>query len=39
MQELFIQVKDNLGFVLVCILIVTALSLLAKLAERFMPEK
>ncbi len=39
MQELITQIKDNLGFVLVCIVIVAALSALAKLAERFMPEK
>ena len=39
MQELFIQLKDNLGFVLVCGIIVAALSLLAKFTERFMPEK
>lgn len=39
MQELLIQIRDNLGFVLVCIAIVAALSLLAKFTERFMPEK
>ena len=39
MQELFLQLRENLGFVAVCILIVAALSLLARLAERFLPEK
>ena len=39
MQELILQIRDNLSFVVVCILIVAALSLLARLAERFMPEK
>ena len=39
MKELFVQVRDNLGFVAVCIAIVAALSLLAKLAERFFPQK
>ena len=38
MQELLVQVKENLGFVLVCITIVAALSLAAKFSERFMNE-
>ena len=38
MQELLVQVKENLGFVLVCIAIVAALSLTAKISERFMKE-
>lgn len=38
MQELMTQIKDNLGFVLVCVLIVAALSVLAKLAEHRMAE-
>ena len=38
MQELLIQVKENLGFVLVCIIIVAALSMTAKFSERFMAE-
>ena len=38
MQGLLVQLKDNLGFVLVCIAIVAALSLAAKLSERFMKE-
>ncbi len=32
-----IQIKNNFSFLLVCILIVAALALLAKLAERFLP--
>ena len=39
MQELITQIKDNLGFVVVCAIIVAALSLLAKQAERYMPER
>ena len=39
MQNLLTDLKENTGFVLVCILIVAGLSLLAKLAERFMAEK
>jgi len=38
MQDLFMQIKENLGFVAVCIVIVASLSLLAKFAERHMPE-
>lgn len=39
MEKLFAQVRDNLSFVLVCIAVVVALALLARLAERFLPEK
>ena len=39
MQNLLTDLKENVGFVLVCILIVAGLSMLAKLAERFMAEK
>ena len=39
MKKLFSDVCDNLGFVLICVLIVVALALLAKLAERLLPEK
>ena len=39
MQELLTQLKENLGFVLVCILIVAALALASRFAERFMSEK
>ena len=39
MQELIVQLKDNLSFVVVCVAILVALSLLAKFAERFMSEK
>ena len=35
MSELLAQAKDNLGFILVCILIIAGLSLLSRLAERF----
>ena len=38
MQVLITQLKDNLTFVLVCIIIVAALSLAAKFSERFMKE-
>ena len=38
MQGLITQLKDNLTFVLVCIIIVAALSLAAKFSERFMKE-
>ena len=38
MQVLLTQLLDNLGFVLVCIAIVAALSLAAKFSERFMKE-
>jgi riboflavin transporter FmnP len=39
MQELLMQIRDNLSFVIVCILILAALSLAARFAENFMPEK
>ena len=39
MQELLMQIRDNLSFVIVCILILAALSLAARFAEKFMPEK
>ncbi len=39
MNPLFALVRENLSFVLVCIAIVAALSLLAKFAERFFPQK
>ena len=39
MKKLLSDVCDNLGFVLICVLIVVALALLAKLAERLLPEK
>ena len=35
MTELLNQAKDNLGFILMCIAIVVALSLLSKFAEKF----
>lgn len=38
MQELLTQLKENLGFVLVCIAIVAALSLTAKFSEHYMKE-
>ena len=31
--------KENLGFVIVCVIIVTALALMAKVVERFLPER
>jgi len=39
MTELLTQAKENLSFVLMCILIVVALSLLSRLAEKFFPQK
>ena len=38
MNGLWSQILENLGFVLVCGAIIVALALLAKLAERFMPD-
>ena len=39
MTQLLTQAKENLGFILMCVLIVTALSLLSRFAERFFPQK
>ena len=39
MGKLWSQILENLGFVGMCILIVAGLSLLARLAERYLPEK
>ena len=39
MTELLTQAKENLSFVLTCILIVVALSLLSKFAEKFFAQK
>ena len=39
MSELLTQAKDNLSFILVCILIIAGLSLLSRLAERFIVRK
>ena len=39
MRNLLSEIQKNLTFFLVCIAIVVALALLARLAERFMPEK
>ena len=39
MTELLTQAKENLSFILMCILIVVALSLLSKFAEKFFPQK
>ena len=39
MNNLWSQIQENLTFVLVCIVIIAALALLARLAEHFMPEK
>ena len=38
LPELWQQVLDNLGFITVCIAIVAALGLFARVTERFMPE-
>ena len=39
MNGLLAQVLDNLGFVVMCIAVITALALLAKFSERFFPTK
>ena len=39
MTQLLTQAKENLSFVLMCIVIVTALSLLSRFAEKFFPQK
>lgn len=39
MNSLAQQILDNLGFVIVCILIVTALAVLAKFTEQYFPDK
>ena len=39
MTTLWTQILDNLTFVLMCIAIIVGLALLAKFAERFLPEK
>lgn len=39
MNGLWSQILENLGFVAMCIVIITALALLAKFSERFFPEK
>ena len=39
MTGLWTQIMENVGFVAMCIVIITALSLLAKFSERFFPEK
>ena len=38
MEKLWTQILDNLSFVAICILIIAALSFLAKLAQRWLPE-
>ena len=38
MSGLWAQILENLSFILCCVAIVVGLALLAKLAERFMPE-
>ena len=38
MSSLFTQLKDNLSFVLICGVIIAAISLAAKLVERFLPK-
>ena len=39
MAELWTQIAENLSFVLTCLALVVGLALLAKLAERFLPER
>ncbi len=39
MNGLLQQILDNLGFVVMCILIITALAVLAKFSEQYFPEK
>ena len=39
MKELWVQARENIGFVLVSAAIIAALALLARLTEQFLPEK
>ena len=39
MSNLWSTIQENLLFVVVCVIIITALALVAKFAEKFMPEK
>ena len=39
MNGLWIQILDNLSFLVICVLVIAALALLAKYTERFFPEK
>ena len=39
MTQLLQQAKENLGFIIMCICIVTGLTLLTKFAEKFLPQK
>ena len=39
MAELLQQAKENLSFILMCVCIVAGLTLLSKLAEKFLPQK
>ena len=38
MEKLWIQMQENLSFIVICALIITALALLAKLSERWLPQ-
>lgn len=38
MEKLWIQMQENLSFIGICALIITALALLAKLSERWLPQ-
>ena len=38
MEKLWTQILENLSFVIICILIIAALAILAKLAQRWLPE-
>lgn len=39
MKDLWVQIGDNLSFIVTCVIIIAALALLARAAEHFMPEK
>ena len=39
LKELWLQIQENLLFILVCIAIIVALAVIARIAEHFLPEK
>lgn len=39
MSEFWVQTKENLSFVLVCIVVIAVLAILSRVAERFLPAK
>ena len=39
MKELWLQIQENLMFIVVCVGIIAALAIIARVAERYMPDK